>query len=242
MHAAPMRIVRHRDHHLLQRVIRMSDGNFVAAVHHFANRQPQAAPQMSAWMEAPEIFHAEIARAHQRHSQRMAQRERHGGAGGGREIVRIGFALNRCIQHHVHFRRQRSRRIAENADALRRQCARNGISCSSSKVLPLLETIKVGSPGEYKPRSPCEASAACRKTAGVPVLHSVETILRATWPDLPRPVTTSLPECAESFRSRTRNSHPNAGRRGPRRRLRSAWLFEQPQSRARPVHYIHRFD
>src|ERR1035438_6372676 len=35
------------------------------------------------------------------------------------------------------------------------------------------------------PMSPCAASAGCRKTAGVPVLESVATSLRATCPDFP---------------------------------------------------------
>ena len=43
------------------------------------------------------------------------------------------------------------------------------------------------------PRSPWLASAGCTKYAGVPVLASVEAILRAMWPDLPMPLTTTRP-------------------------------------------------
>src|SRR4051794_25164912 len=46
------------------------------------------------------------------------------------------------------------------------------------------------------PRSPWTASAGCRNTADVPVLHRVATILRAMWPLLPIPVTITLPGCA----------------------------------------------
>ena len=43
------------------------------------------------------------------------------------------------------------------------------------------------------PRSPWLASAGCTKYAGVPVLDKVEAILRAMWPDLPMPLTTTRP-------------------------------------------------
>src|SRR5262249_54701669 len=43
---------------------------------------------------------------------------------------------------------------------------------------------------------PCTAWAACRKVAGVPVLASVAAILRQMMPDLPIPVTTTLPRQA----------------------------------------------
>ena len=43
------------------------------------------------------------------------------------------------------------------------------------------------------PRSPCAASAGWTKNAGVPVEASVDASLRATWPDLPMPETTTRP-------------------------------------------------
>ena len=46
------------------------------------------------------------------------------------------------------------------------------------------------------PRSPWLASAAWTKNAGWPVEASVAAILRATWPDLPRPVTITRPGAA----------------------------------------------
>ena len=54
------------------------------------------------------------------------------------------------------------------------------------------------SSGVIMPRSPWLASAACTKKAGVPVEASVAAILRATWPDLPSPVTMTRPlACAD---------------------------------------------
>src|SRR6266436_9812790 len=41
------------------------------------------------------------------------------------------------------------------------------------------------------PRSPCNASAGCRKNDGVPVLESVAEIFLPTIPDLPIPATTT---------------------------------------------------
>src|SRR5471030_1091363 len=57
------------------------------------------------------------------------------------------------------------------------------------------------------PRSPWTASAGCRNTAAVPVLHSVAAMVRAMCPDLPIPVTTTLPGCAR-IRSTARISWP----------------------------------
>ena len=56
---------------------------------------------------------------------------------------------------------------------------------------PLLEMAMTTSFSVTMPRSPWNASAGCRKKAGVPVLASVAAILRPTWPDLPMPVTTT---------------------------------------------------
>lgn len=70
-----------------------------------------------------------------------------------------------------------------------------GISLTHSTVAPLFDINIVGSPGSYTPRSPCTASQACRKTAGVPVLESVAAIFCATSPDLPKPHTNNLPLC-----------------------------------------------
>ncbi len=43
------------------------------------------------------------------------------------------------------------------------------------------------------PRSPWAASPGCTNMAGVPVEASVAAILRAMWPDLPMPETTTRP-------------------------------------------------
>src|SRR5882724_6588309 len=55
------------------------------------------------------------------------------------------------------------------------------------------DIARMTSSGVIMPRSPWLASAACTKKAGVPVEASVAAILRATWPDLPRPVTINRP-------------------------------------------------
>src|SRR5690349_579038 len=49
------------------------------------------------------------------------------------------------------------------------------------------------SPRASIPKSPCNASAGCRKKEGVPVLESVAEIFRPTMPDLPIPVTATRP-------------------------------------------------
>ena len=51
----------------------------------------------------------------------------------------------------------------------------------------------ITSSGVIMPRSPWLASPGWTKKAGVPVEAKVAAILRATWPDLPMPVTISRP-------------------------------------------------
>ena len=63
----------------------------------------------------------------------------------------------------------------------------------SSSVSPLYDIAMTTSSAWMTPRSPCTASAGCRKNAGVPVLASVAAILRQMMPDLPMPVTMTRP-------------------------------------------------
>ena len=61
-----------------------------------------------------------------------------------------------------------------NASSLRKI----GTRFNRSEVEPLFDRMMTTSPGEQTPRSPCAASAAWRKTLGVPVLDSVAASLR----------------------------------------------------------------
>ena len=56
-----------------------------------------------------------------------------------------------------------------------------------SSVVPLFEKTMTRLPVWTAPRSPCAASAALRKKAGVPRLEKVAATLAATRPDLPMP-------------------------------------------------------
>jgi len=64
---------------------------------------------------------------------------------------------------------------------------------SISSVSPLLEMAMTTSPVMIIPRSPWIPSAGCRNRAGVPVEAMVEAIFCPTSPDLPMPLTTTLP-------------------------------------------------
>ncbi len=66
-------------------------------------------------------------------------------------------------------------------------------SSTSSSVSPLDEIARSTSLAVSMPRSPCSASAACRKNDGDPVLANVAAIFRPISPDLPSPVTTTRP-------------------------------------------------
>ena len=72
------------------------------------------------------------------------------------------------------------------------------IRSASSAVSPELDSASTASPGTIMPRSPWLASAGCTNSAGVPVEANVAAILRAIWPDLPMPVTTTRPRTAAS--------------------------------------------
>jgi hypothetical protein len=63
----------------------------------------------------------------------------------------------------------------------------------SSFVMPEFEIASTTSWLVTMPRSPCEASAACRKNEGVPVEANVAASLAPMCPDLPTPVTTRRP-------------------------------------------------
>ena len=72
----------------------------------------------------------------------------------------------------------------------RLECA---IKSANSGVSPELDKASTASPARIIPKSPCDASAGCTKSAGVPVEAMVAAIFRATWPDFPMPETTTRP-------------------------------------------------
>src|SRR3972149_10252023 len=70
---------------------------------------------------------------------------------------------------------------------------KTGNKARISSVSPLLDIAIIVSSGIIIPISPCIPSAGCRKNAGVPVLAKVAAIFLPINPDLPIPVTTTLP-------------------------------------------------
>ena len=82
------------------------------------------------------------------------------------------------------------------------------------------------------PRSPWLASAACTKKAGVPVEASVAAILRATWPDLPMPVTITRPRAAaDGFDGGDEGRAESVADGGGQRRQALAFGLERAQRR-----------
>jgi hypothetical protein len=71
------------------------------------------------------------------------------------------------------------------------------------------DSAMITSSGVIMPRSPWPASAACTKKAGVPVEASVEATLRATWPDLPSPVTMTRPLARRIRSTEAANAAPS---------------------------------
>ena len=87
-------------------------------------------------------------------------------------------------------------------------CRKWSTTGSSSAVSPLCEIRIAMSPALAMPRSPWIASARWRKVAVVPVEAKVAAILRATWPDLPRPLTINLPLQSRISRTASSNGTP----------------------------------
>ena len=71
-----------------------------------------------------------------------------------------------------------------------------------SSVSPEFDRASTTSSPVIMPRSPWLASPGCMKKEGVPALARVAAILRAMWPDLPMPVTTTRPRSRASARRR----------------------------------------
>lgn len=83
----------------------------------------------------------------------------------------------------------------------------------TSSVWPWCEKAIATSSAVTMPRSPWTASAGLRKNAGVPVEASVAATLRAMWPALPMPVTTTRPlQASISSMARSNRSSSTAVR------------------------------
>ena len=101
----------------------------------------------------------------------------------------------------------------------------------SSEDSPEFEMAMKTSCAVTMPRSPWAASPGCTNMAGVPVEARVAAILRAMWPDLPMPDTTTRPVQAYSTATaRTRES--SASRRSCRALTASASMARVSRARA----------
>ena len=78
-----------------------------------------------------------------------------------------------------------------------------------SACSPDQDSAMMTSSAVIMPRSPWLASAAWTKKAGVPVEARVAAILRATWPDLPSPVTITRPLASRIRSTAAANAAPS---------------------------------
>ncbi len=174
-----------------------------------SRRRPSAPPGM----RAREVLRAEATRLQQRDRQRVAQRQRGGRAGSGRQPQRAGFL---GAPRRPGARRPRARAWSAGlpvmAISLAPRRLTSGTMASSSALSPELDSAIITSCAVIMPRSPWLASAGCRKNAGVPVLASVEAILCAMWPDLPIPLTTTRPLAGQDQFDRLREAARPAAR------------------------------
>ena len=175
-------------------VLGRDQGQLVALVHQLFDAQ-QLAAELAARVEHGEVARREIAPLEQRHRQRVAQRQHAGGRGGGRQAHRAGLADLGQQQAQIG-------RIGQRARAAGRPCRSAGSRTAGYRGS--------GRAARWSRRSSTSAStASCGRDhaeiavaglgrmdvrcAGVPVEDRVAAILRATWPLLPMPVTTTRP-------------------------------------------------
>ena len=86
-----------------------NDRRLLAAVHQLLDaHQPLA--QLAAGMQVGEVLLPEALGDEQRHRQRVAERQRRGGAGGRHEVQRARFLRHAAVERDVGRLRQRRRR------------------------------------------------------------------------------------------------------------------------------------
>ena len=76
-------------------------GHLIATAHHVAHMGEQFAAQRAAGVRAGKVFGAEAPGVEQGHGQCVAHGQLGGGAGGGGQVQRAGFALHAAVQHQV---------------------------------------------------------------------------------------------------------------------------------------------
>ena len=79
-------------------------------------------------------------------------------------------------------------------------------NATTSAVSPEFDNASTTSRSVTIPASPCNASAACTKYETVPVLANVAANFAPTKPDLPSPVTTSVPPRVSTRSAAARNA------------------------------------
>ncbi len=186
---------RHLQHGSRHFGAKRSEWDRLAALHDVAGEFQQHA-EPAARMEQSEIDRGETTAFQESDRQCVAKRQLHSGttwsvpdcAGRPREPVEAAVPHPRTCR--ACFRHPRSCAVATRPMRKRRE---KSIRSLSSVVSPDHDSAMMTSSGVIMPRSPWLASPGCTKNAGVPVDAMVAAILRATWPDLPIPVTITRP-------------------------------------------------
>ncbi|MCY1553588.1 hypothetical protein D9M68_900880 [compost metagenome] len=84
-----------------QRGVLADFGHRIAGAHDVEHMGQQLAAERAARVRAGEVFLAEAARVQHRHRQRIAQRQRGGGACRWRQVERAGFLFHARVQVRV---------------------------------------------------------------------------------------------------------------------------------------------
>ena len=109
--------------HLQQRLAqrgRLADArDLVAGVHDVGDVEQQAATEAAGRVGAGEILDRETAALEQRDGERIAERERGGGRGGGCEVVRAGLLFDSGVEHGIGLAAEAGIRAAGQGDKFR---------------------------------------------------------------------------------------------------------------------------
>ena len=186
--------------------------HLVARVHDArtrSSRRPSLPPGWNSWKSAG----GEALALEQRDRQRVAERHHHRRRGRRRQAHRAGLGARAAAAARTSAASaRRARRRAGDRDQRDLEAPRIGDDVAQLGASRRNWTRRGPRPRRViMPRSPWLASAGWTNSAGVPVEASVAAILRATWPLLPMPVTTTRPlTAAEQLDARLEAADPGA--------------------------------
>ena len=187
--AAPSRAMIHRDNDPLHWIRRVRPGYLFAGMHDLADRDAQIPAKLAGGMAFGKVSMIQVPNLHDRECQRVAECRGDGGAGCGREIVRIGLQRAPKRRAQCPFASP-----APNSGCQERQSTAIPVRAArargaTTEVWCHFQKSTTGSPGVQIPTSPCRAFHGVEEGRWSAGTAECRGQLCATKPDLPKPVT-----------------------------------------------------